>query len=134
MTDTSQTVSTSLSLPIRVVHGAIVGALEGGSRYWLHGAAKLEGYEKPGSSVVWWGHQEFFKQPFSFEAQFEDPNLDEGNNEGRRTLSNCDLNRAVSTMVDKAPRHFADLKAGNGDATTYDVFMQCLVLDDIVFG
>ena len=58
---------------------------------------------------------------------------DEGNQDGRKTLENADLPRAVTLMAEKAPRHFADLVGGNPDRITYDVFMQMLVLGEIVY-
>ena len=131
---TANVVAANVSLPLKSIHYAFEGALEGGSNYWLHSADLKEGFTKPDSKLVWWGHEEVLKHPFKIEVQFEDPQGDEGNNDGRKTLENVDLQRAVTLMAEKAPRHFADLAGGNPDRITYDVFMQMLVLGEIVYG
>lgn len=44
------------------------------------------------------------------------------------------IERGLQVMAEKYPRHFADFVQENGDATTGDVFVQCALLGDIVYG
>lgn len=40
----------------------------------------------------------------------------------------------LAVMQRDYPRHFADLVSGDDDATTADVFVQCCVLGEVVYG
>lgn len=44
------------------------------------------------------------------------------------------LAQGLSVMAKIAPRHFADFLAGNEDATTGDVFLQCVTLGEVKYG
>jgi len=44
------------------------------------------------------------------------------------------LMRGLKVMQEKAPRHFANWIAENDDSETGDVFIQCALLGDIVYG
>lgn len=44
------------------------------------------------------------------------------------------LIRGLETMAKIAPRHFADWIGQSEDATTGDVFVQCVVFGEIIFG
>jgi len=44
------------------------------------------------------------------------------------------LQRGLKVMSEKYPRHFADFLQEQEDATTADVFVQCAVFGEIVFG
>ncbi len=131
----SQTEAVSISIPVPMdkIHGAIVSAFEGGANYWLHEQDLLEGFRKPDSNLVWWGHEEVFKQPFKAQIRFEDPTKEEGNREGVRVITNADLQRGLELMATKAPRHFADLLSDQADQVTGDVLLQMIALEDIVY-
>lgn len=132
----SDTGTITIHAPVRldIVHNAIIGAFEGASTYWLRGAELMEGWTKPDDQLVWWGHRQVISEPFKAEIRFDLPDKDEGNGEGRKTIGNDDLGRALALMFEKSPKHFADLIAEQDDATTHDVFMQYLVLGEVVYG
>lgn len=44
------------------------------------------------------------------------------------------LVEGLKIMAAKYPRQFADFLLGNGDGSTGDVFLQCVVFGDVVFG
>jgi len=44
------------------------------------------------------------------------------------------VKRGLQLMADKYPKHFADFMNENDDAITGDVFVQCCVLGDVVYG
>ena len=44
------------------------------------------------------------------------------------------LKKGLQVMADKYPSHFADLLAENDDACTGDVFLQCCVFGDAIYG
>jgi hypothetical protein len=40
----------------------------------------------------------------------------------------------LQVFAQKYPRHFADMRNDDGDATTGDVFLQCCLLGEVVYG
>lgn len=44
------------------------------------------------------------------------------------------LQRGCNLMREKYPEHYKDIKSGNGDAITGDVFLQLSLFGDVVFG
>lgn len=58
-----------------------------------------------------------------------------GNKDGRYwRLDKPAILRGLATMAVKYGKHFGDMMSRNGDATTSDVFVQCCLFDEIVFG
>ena len=49
-------------------------------------------------------------------------------------IARLNLQQGLITMATDYPKHFADFLTGNDDAITADVFLQCAVLGDVVYG
>jgi len=58
---------------------------------------------------------------------------DEGDTTERR-LDRAALLRGIEIMAAKYPRHFANVVSENDDAETGDVFLQCCLFGEIVYG
>jgi hypothetical protein len=55
--------------------------------------------------------------------------------EGKRHIMNQDkLWLGMHLMARDYPRHFDDMINDNGDAITADIFLQCVLLGDVVYG
>lgn len=56
--------------------------------------------------------------------------------DGQRTdvLDRDAITRGLATMARIAPRHFSDILTENDDAVTADVFVQCCLFGEIVYG
>jgi len=55
--------------------------------------------------------------------------------EGRvYNLDRAAVAKGLAIFHKKTPRHFADMVAGNSDATTGDVFLQCCLFGEVIFG
>ena len=50
------------------------------------------------------------------------------------TLDGKAVREGLQTMADKYPKHMADFMAENDDAITGDVFVQCCIFGEVVFG
>jgi hypothetical protein len=111
----------------------LITAFEGGSNYWCQ-TAELTSSERSPTERPWYASSIVFDGPFTFEVGFDDPDQDEGNGNGFRTIGKADLVAGLHVMATKHPRHFADLMSEDGDAITADVFLQCIVLGDVVYG
>lgn len=61
---------------------------------------------------------------------------DRPNGEGlkRRTITMKDITEGLQRMASRCPEHFADLISENDDNVTQDVFLQMIVLGDVVYG
>lgn len=49
-------------------------------------------------------------------------------------LDRCAIQHGLTVMREKAPRHFADFINENDDAVTGDVFLQCCLFGEVVYG
>jgi hypothetical protein len=50
------------------------------------------------------------------------------------TLVKADLHNGMQLMADEYPKHFLDVIRGNDDAITADVFIQCCVFKEVIYG
>lgn len=130
----SDNLTISIPVPMTKVHDTLISGFEGGANYWLREDDLLEGFRKPGSKLVWYGHKEVFSQPFKAKLRYDDPKKEEGNGAAVREITNKDLERGLALMATKAPRHFTDMLTDQGDSTTGDVLLQMILLGDIVYG
>ena len=54
--------------------------------------------------------------------------------DGPWVLDKAAMIRGLEVMAAKCPRHFQDMITGNDDSTTGDVYVQCCVLGEVVYG
>lgn len=135
------TFSVTQQVPMERVTNCIVGALEGGYSPWLHSfiynrddtsnAAMAAARE---ANEVWYSHDEFWTMGGSATAAYDTPDDDEGDGTGRLPINLEALQRGLTLMQTGSASHFADLIAENDDAITHDVFMQYVILGEIVYG
>lgn len=52
----------------------------------------------------------------------------------RHVLDKAALERGIQAMAEKFPSHFSDFMNENDDAITGDVFVQCCVFGDTIYG
>jgi hypothetical protein len=109
-----------------------VGAFEGGSNYWLgRGLVQLVKPDQAAvanpEGVVWWGRTALYEQPFEISIYVVD-------DEETKVIDNASVENALRVMAEKYPRHFADLVNENDDADTSDVFLQCCLFGELVYG
>lgn len=120
----------------------LCSALEGGSNYWY----MIEDYSFPEGVTV-----EDFREGGRFATPGEyHPSVyliathegcgvifsvkDHGEEGKRYTLDTAAIRRGLQVMADKYPRHFHDFTEENDDAVTGDVFLQCCLFGDVVYG
>lgn len=116
-----------ITVPLKTITHAVIDALEFGSSYWL------DRFELDQHSVV------LARPWYATEALWEDPKLaikvafaGEGAVEHRR-LGAADFAKGLQAMAKGSPRHFADLVGEGADGITSDVFLQYVVLGEVVF-
>lgn len=119
-------VKIEIEVPVERINNCIIGASEGEYSPWL-GTLK---YNKGK-----YGEEEFINAEMEIEATYDDPDNDEeGDMTGKKTLHLEDFIKGLSLMAEKSPRHFGDLVSENDDAITHDVYMQYVILGEVVYG
>jgi len=122
----------------------LTGAFEGGSNYWY----MIEEYKFP-EGVTYADFREGgrFTDPEDYwhpatiipfhkgcAVVISDREADPDNDKERWTLDRPALIRGWNVMRDKFPRHYADAISENDDADTADVYLQCCLFGDLVYG
>lgn len=131
-----------IDFPNDKICGLLCCAREGGSNYWLRHIRvtypesdipkvyinESEGDRGPNASQ--W--EPLYVCPLT-EHGYWDVTIDEDDAKPIR-LDREAIERGLKLMRDKYPRHFGDALAGNEDAETGDVFLQCALLGELVYG
>lgn len=119
---------TPVETPRKTQEYLLCSAFEGGSNYWY----RIEGYDYPKGKS---------------RKDFEFPHIEvpfaggvirvkdmEGGSKRVYRLNLKTLDRGWKLMHDKYPHHYADAITGQDDATTGDVFLQCCLFGDVIYG
>lgn len=139
--ETKFKVVTTVELALKNVRGLLCSALEGGSNYWY----MIENHEFSEGVT---------REDFREGGRFTDPNeywhpdqlipFHPGctvifsvpeDEDGKRYHLNLEaIQKGLEVMAEKYPKHFADLLQENDDGDTGDVFLQCCLFGEIVYG
>lgn len=119
-----------INITDRQIAALLCSAFEGGSNYWI---AHVDIRDKKQDGKPWDDEYTpgYIRAPFSTGGKVI---VDPGEGETPVVLDREALSRGIETMAKKHPRHFADLLRENTDADTGDVFLQCCLFDDVIFG
>lgn len=113
MTDKRSTkLTVTIEVPDERIEGLIMTAVEYGSGYWC----TLVKWDSGGTIIGVY--------------TFEDNEIDRG----LLVLDDEAMRRGLQVMADKAPRHLADIMHGRDCAITADVYLQCCLLGDVLYG
>jgi hypothetical protein len=115
------------------VSDQFVTAFEGGSNYWLQTAKLWKADNKP-TDTPWYACPAVFEKSFEIELGYDDPDGYEGEGKGRKRITDVDVRRGLEVMARTCPKLFAELMADEGDADTADVFVQCALFGEVVYG
>lgn len=121
-------VNAKVTLSEQRIKDLFTGAFEGGSNYWVRRISHRPDFD--GSLTL----DENDKLPLNlpFTITYDNPDGDDATR--RKRISRAAIDKGLSLMAAKAPRHFANILDENDDAETADVFLQFVVLGDIIFG
>ena len=114
-------------IPDQHVDDLLCSAFEGGSTYW----ATLVSRREPTDTKPVYLHEWPMAGGAVVLASTEG---DEINGVKEWTLDREACERGMRVMADKYPRHWGAFMAGNDDAETGDVYLQCCLFGEIVFG
>ena len=113
----------------------IVTAFEGGSAYWCQSAKliKFPEYDPGPDPGPRYSHPQVYEGDFQFEVGYDDPD-GVANADGKKLIGPAEMQAGLTVFAEKYPSHFADFIKEEYDAETADVFWQCVVLGDLVYG
>lgn len=125
-----------IEVPFERVTNCLIGAIEGGSTYWLNAFQSLPASadiraDLKSRDLIWYAEDEFWTRGGGAHLEFDKPTEDSS---GQKNIGIQDLTDGLSVMARIAPRHFGDMIQENDDAITHDVFLQCVLFGEIIFG
>jgi hypothetical protein len=122
------------SIPESRIADLLCCGFEGGVGYWCC----ITGYTEPETPRSAWGDDTIFRHvdyPLCGGAVLCEVVEDETGEEVETlTLDGDAVQRGLQTMAEKYPRHWGDFIRENEDAITGDVFIQCCLLGEVVYG
>ena len=133
----------TVEVPEQRLRDLLCGALEGGSNYWyMHTRSEFadglayEDFQEGGKCTLpeYWHPLELipFVEGCALILTTERAG-DEGDTTERR-LDRAALAQGIQVMAQKYPAHFANVQTEDDDAETADVFLQCCLFGEIVYG
>lgn len=134
--------ATKINVTDEQIKGLLCSALEGGSNYWymvekfrlapgLSYADFQQGGKMQDPKNYWHPYQLI---PLVDGCSLEISDMEGENPKKIYRLNKSAIRKGLEVMVEKYPKHFADMISGNDDACTGDVFLQCAVLGDVIYG
>jgi hypothetical protein len=142
MTTLAKTKKTSLDvqvkqrIPIERISDLLCSAFEGGSNYWyqIDEFVKPENFNNSDEGDDKYRHLSY---PINEGGKLI-ISTDEGemNKEGndKHILNLESIKKGLQVMATKYPSHFNDFMQENDDACTGDVFLQCCLFGEVIFG
>lgn len=129
-------ITAEVLVPMERITNCLVGALEGGSTYWLRACDYIvtvgDEYESPR-----YADDHFWNDGGRVKLTYDNPDPaaeDDDGDQASKEIGLPELKAGLSIMAAKAAQHFGDLMAENDDAITHDVFIQCVLFGEIVYG
>lgn len=123
-----------IDIPAERIQDLLCNALEGGySNNWC----RIERYEYPSIETKESMDIEFphIELPFKDgKIIFKDVSGETNTPDKELILDIKAIEEGLQIMADEEPRHFADFLQENDDAITGDVFLQCCLLKEVIYG
>lgn len=128
----TKTFDATISLTAEKISDQVVTAVEGGIAYWASGfyldhPSRENLFEKP-----WYADPKLYEGDFKIRVVQQEEHIAGAGVEVFLTPDS--IRTGLKVMAEKYGSHFADMIQENGDATTADVFLQCCVFGDLIYG
>lgn len=134
----TDTVRVTSAISIARCGNLLCSAFEGGSNYWymiesFHAPRRFDRHTMSGKIFK---HIDYPTNPGGYLVLSAscDGEAYLHNGDSKWRLDIAALQRGLQVMHDKYPSHYADFLAENDDAITGDVFLQCCLFGETVFG
>lgn len=125
-------VITTVHVSAERIANCFVGAFESGVCSWISSVRLVEG--NPVDEVYYACEKMIDSPGWKMNIRYDDPDEREGTFNGSSYIGWAEVQKGLETMAKRYPHHFADLIRCNDDGETHDVFMQCVILGEVVYG
>jgi hypothetical protein len=127
-------VKIELDIPPKRIADLMITAIEGGIAYWCSGVYLRGAWQTNAAELEspWYSDAKLYAGQFTIEIVEHEEHKPGAGNKHRRNQD--DFAKGLALMATRYGRHFGDFMAENEDATTADVFLQCVALNDVVYG
>lgn len=115
---------------LRRIKDLLCSAFEGGSNYWIK-IVDTPAKSKRHKQVEYW-HECGVHDWLVVHTEGDEGKKDNCGKGYRLDFDAC--NRGMAVFAAKFPEHFGDFMAENDDATTADVYLQCCLFGDTIYG
>lgn len=124
-------ISVKATVEWAAITNAIVGALEGGSTYWLREYDYV--FQPEGvTGQPLYAENDFWAKGGRIILTYDDPEDEE--NRATKEVGLPEIKAGLRSMAEKSSGHFNDLLTENDDAITHDVFIQHVLFGEVVYG
>ena len=133
-TQTPQTLAVSVKHDISLdrISNLLCSAFEGGSNYWY----VINEFVKPKAFTFRTDEDEVYRHldyPLNEGGALIVGDMEDEDSEDKR-LDLEAIQKGLKIMAEKYPRHMSDFINDNDDAITGDVFLQCCLFGDVIYG
>jgi hypothetical protein len=125
------TINPSKSITLERISDLLCSAIEGGSNYWY----QIDKFNKPKSMSFRTDKNTIFRHldyPLNEGGSLTITDMLE--NKGGYILNINSLQKGLQIMAEKYDHHWMNFLNGNDDAETGDVFLQCCLFGEAVYG
>ena len=117
------TVKTTVEVSKEIIDCMLCCAFEGGSNYWAR---------SPDNNAKEVGAEYAFQAPLFDKGYFIIQDMEDEDKEYK--VTKAVLEKGLQIMAKDYERHFKDAVNENDDAITGDVFLQCCVFGEVIYG
>jgi len=130
-----EAIEVTQEVPLSRIQDLLCCAFEGGSNYWY----EIVAYQEPSVLTVRTDPDKVFPHldyPVNSFGALKITNLEGDEIKGAKQwqLDLRTITSGIRTMAAKYPKHFADFMNEDDDGTTGDVFLQCCLFGEVIYG
>lgn len=133
MSENTETTTVTTSIPLTRIADLLCCGFEGGVGYWC----QIVDYNEPEKPRSVWGDDRVYRHvdyPLTGGAVLCVATDDDPDEPETLTLDRAAIDRGLAAMAKDFPRHWGDFIRENEDACTGDVFIQCCLFGEVVYG
>lgn len=129
-----------MEVPQKILTDALISCVENNfmTRAWCSEMKPNSGLKlyKEADQPLWYTMPEIFRDHVTPDLElFDVVEFDEATGEETfHTVTPGKIAAGIKLMAKNHTKHFADLLDESGDAITSDILLQCIVLNDVVYG
>ena len=116
----------------QLIADQVVTAFEGGITYWVDKADLITPDRATLKEKPWYSDPKLYEGQFRILIVQEDEHIKGAGRDLFLTPEN--VQTGLDVMAAKYGNHFRDMMQENGDASTADVFLQCCLFSELVYG